>query len=189
MLRSVLSSTTDPAKTATIVIAPSATRSGLYDARLGDGCILVTASRQPFVDAARRLLDLGYYPTAMLVLRHAGSDTECLTAQIGAAAKLRVKEDRGGPRFVRWESISRRGEALACKKAEKVAGVARGHTAQPTARPGAIAKIEYGTQSECEYSHRRADNCAIAAKCATPAITMSASGEAGTANMGDGAEK
>jgi hypothetical protein len=40
-------------------------RAGCYEARLDDGHVLVTASRQPFVDAARRLLDLGYDPTTV----------------------------------------------------------------------------------------------------------------------------
>jgi len=100
----------------TITVTPTAKRSGRYNARLGDGRVLVTASKQPFVDAARRLLDLGHDPTTVLVMRHAGSDTDCLTAQIGVAAKLRVKEDRGRPRFVPWEPFPRRVKAMASEK-------------------------------------------------------------------------
>ena len=123
----------------TITVTPTAKRSGRYDARLSDGCILVWASKQPFVDAARRLLDLGHDPTTVLVMRHAGSDTDCLTAQIGAAAKLRVKEDRGGPRFVPWEPFPRRVKAPASAKANRAAGVAPDHANEPSARPGAAA--------------------------------------------------
>ena len=55
-------------------------------------------------------------------MRHAGSDTDALTAQIGAAAKLRVKEDRKGPRFVPWEPFPRRVEALGAQKQKGMAG-------------------------------------------------------------------
>jgi hypothetical protein len=92
---------TTTTNTARIIVTPNAKRPGLYDACLDYGGVLIIASRQPFLDAARRLLDLGYDPTIVLVMEHG-----CLTAQIGAAAKLRVKEDRRGPRFVDWEPIS-----------------------------------------------------------------------------------
>src|SRR5262245_20092394 len=98
---------TTPTKTARIIVTPNAGprgRRGYFDASLGDGRVIARASRQPFVDAARRLLDLGYDPASVL-------STGGLTAQIGVAAKLRVKEDRNGPRFVPWEPISRRVEA------------------------------------------------------------------------------
>jgi hypothetical protein len=103
-----------------ITVKPTPSRPGCFAARLGDGLVLVSASKQPFVNAARQLLDLGHEPTTLLVMRHAGSDTDCLTAQIGVAAKLRVKEGRSGPRVVQWEPISRRVEALVSAKAKKV---------------------------------------------------------------------
>jgi hypothetical protein len=127
---------------ARIIVTPTARRPGLYDARLDGRCVLVTASRQPFVDAARRLTDLGHDPTTVLVMRHCGSDADCLTAQIGAAAKLRVKEDRRGPRFVQWEPISRRVEALASAKAKRVTRAARDHANGPSARPGAAVATQ-----------------------------------------------
>jgi hypothetical protein len=86
---------TTTTNTARIIVTPNAKRPGLYDACLDYGGVLIIASRQPFLDAARRPLDLGYDPTIVLVMEHG-----CLTAQMGAAAKLRVKEDRRGPRFV-----------------------------------------------------------------------------------------
>jgi hypothetical protein len=46
-----------------IIVTPTARRPGRFDARLGDGRVLVIASKQPFVDAARRLIDFGYDPT------------------------------------------------------------------------------------------------------------------------------
>jgi hypothetical protein len=127
----------------TITVTPTAKRSGRYDARLGDGRVLVTASKQPFVDAARRLIELGYEPTTVLVMRHAGSDN-CLTAQIGAAAKLRVKEpDRGRLQFVGWEPITRRVEALASAKAKKAAGASSDRADEPSPRPGAAAATQF----------------------------------------------
>jgi hypothetical protein len=33
-------------------------------------------STKPFLDAARKLMDLGFDPTNTLVMRHAGSETE-----------------------------------------------------------------------------------------------------------------
>ena len=63
-------------KATVITVTPTVRRPGRYDACLDDGHVLVTASRQPFFDAARRLLDLGYDPTTVLVMRHAGSDTD-----------------------------------------------------------------------------------------------------------------
>ena len=117
---------------------------GRFCARLADGGrVIVRSSRQPFLDAARRLIDLGYDPTTLLVMRHAGSDTDCLIAQIGAAAKLRVKEDRGRPRFVPWEPIPRRVKALARAKPKRVARVVPAHANEPSPRPGAAAAIQF----------------------------------------------
>jgi hypothetical protein len=62
-------------------------RRGRYSAYFGDR-LLVSASRQPLLDAARELLRLG---------------AESLRARIGVAASLTVKErDRRGPVFEAW---------------------------------------------------------------------------------------
>jgi hypothetical protein len=124
-----------------ITVTPIARRRDLYIGRLDGGATLKRPSKQPFLDGARRLLELGYDPSTMLVMRHTGSDTDCLTAQIGAAARLRVKEDRGGPRFVTSDPISRRVEALARAKAKRVAGVARSNGIEPSVRPGATVVL------------------------------------------------
>jgi len=154
------------AKTNMVMIAVAPTvgprgRQGYFDARLGDGRVLGKPSKQPFVDAARRLLDLGNDPTTVLVMRHAGSDTDCMTAQIGVAAKLRVKEDRRGPRFIKWEPISRRVEALVSAKAKKASRVASAHANEPSARPGA----ETTTQSS---SAPRGHAVSAAGECGIP---------------------
>jgi hypothetical protein len=128
-----------------ITVRPTATRPERYEARLGDGCLLVSGSRQPFLSAARRLIGLSYDPTTVLVMRHAGSDTDCLTAQIGAAAKLSVREDRRGPRFVQWEPISRRVEALVSAKAKWAARAAPTTPTNP-ARDPAQKSLLYSRQ-------------------------------------------
>ena len=115
-------------------------RRGHFDASLDDGHVLVRASRHPLVDAARRLIDLGYEPTTVLVMRHAGSDTNCLTAQIGVAAKLRVKEDRNGPRFALWEPFPRRVGAWVREKAEGIGGSAPDQSDEPSAPSGATVR-------------------------------------------------
>jgi hypothetical protein len=79
----------------------------------------------------------------VLVMRHAGSDIDSLTAQIGAAARLRVKEDRNGPRFVPHEPISRRVKALASAKAKRVARVATAEANEPRPRPGAVVATQF----------------------------------------------
>jgi len=129
------------AETVMITITPTAGprgRRGYFDASLSDGRVLVRASRQPFLDAARRLLDLGYDPAAVL-------SSGGLTAKIGVAAKLRVKEDRNGPRFVPYEPISRRVDALASAKAKRAARVATAEANEPSLRPGAAAATEFTT--------------------------------------------
>jgi hypothetical protein len=122
-----------------IAVTPTAGprgRRGSFDASLADGRALVTAARQPFLDAARRLLDLGYDPAAIL-------SSGGLTAQIGVAAKLRVREDRNGPRFVPYEPISRRVKALASAKAKKGARAATIKPNEPSPGPGAAAAIKF----------------------------------------------
>ena len=125
-----------------IIVTPTAGRRGrraYFDASLSDGRVLVSASKQPFFDAARRLLDLGHDPAGVLAMRHAGSDTDCLTAQIGVAAKLRVKEDRNGPRLAPYEPISRLVKAPASAKAKRASRVANARINEPSVQPGAEA--------------------------------------------------
>src|SRR5258708_15707878 len=79
--------------TVTIIVAPIASSPGRFMAKLAsDGDVLVTSSRTPFLDAARRLLELGYSADAGLVMRHAGSVVDSLRATVGTAARLTVKE-------------------------------------------------------------------------------------------------
>jgi hypothetical protein len=55
--------------------------------------------------AARQLLSEGEDPGTKMIMRHAGSDTDCLTSTIGKAAKLCVLEDKGPPRFARYRAV------------------------------------------------------------------------------------
>src|SRR5436190_7670169 len=69
------------AQSIVITVSPAASNRGLYEARLGDR--LLCSSRQPFFDAARVLVDEGCDLNAIMVMRHAGSNTDCLTAKVG----------------------------------------------------------------------------------------------------------
>lgn len=76
---------------------------GRFDAYLGDR-LLVERSRTPFLDSARALIahELAD-PADLLVMRHAGSETDALKASVGVAAKLTVDESSGLPRFRRHD--------------------------------------------------------------------------------------
>ena len=88
-----------------------------------DGRQLCNATRSPFLKAARQLLFEGVGPATKIVMRHAGSEIDCLTSTIGVAAKLSVKEDRR-LQFVRWEPFPRRVKAKASEKADTVPEIA-----------------------------------------------------------------
>jgi hypothetical protein len=60
---------------------------------------------EPLLDGCRVLRDRGVPLSAMAVLRHPGSDADCLSARIGYAATRSVVEDGvTGPRLVRWKA-------------------------------------------------------------------------------------
>ena len=67
---------------------------------------LAERSRQPFLDAARKLLELGYDPQTILIMRHSKTGTESLRGPIGEAAKLTVIERPNGPKFELYESAA-----------------------------------------------------------------------------------
>jgi hypothetical protein len=84
-----------------IVVSPIGTSPGYFEARLATtNELLVKCSRQPFLDAARMLIDNGHDPNAVLLMKHAGSDIVALKAPLAKAAKLGVEEGPNGPRFV-----------------------------------------------------------------------------------------
>jgi hypothetical protein len=85
-----------------IVVTPQGA-SRNYAARLEGSDDILCVSRTPFLTAARELLKRGRDPSTLIVMRHAGSSTDCLRARLGGAAKLSVKEEDGRPpRFVLW---------------------------------------------------------------------------------------
>jgi hypothetical protein len=95
-----------------LVVSPAPRKSrqggtipGKFEARLGER-LIVEASRTPFCDGARVLLAQGLAaPGDLLIMRHAGSGCDALTAAVGVAAGLTVKEETadGKPRFVSWQ--------------------------------------------------------------------------------------
>ena len=98
----------------TIIVSPRRARDkraahSVYDARLIGEEELLCSSNTVFLDAARQLLRSGQAePDDVLIMRHAGSDTESLWANIGDAAKLTIEERNAGPhsiRFVRWKPM------------------------------------------------------------------------------------
>jgi hypothetical protein len=90
-----------------VVVTSTPRRAGRYVARLGEGGqVLCKSSTKPFLNAARKLMDLGFDPSISLMMHHSGSDTVCLRATIGAAAALTVEDTQYGPRFRPWKPIS-----------------------------------------------------------------------------------
>jgi hypothetical protein len=95
------------AQSAPIVILVSPIRSspGHFQARLeSTDELLVGASRQPFVDSARVLINYGHDPNAVLLMKHSGSETVALRARLSKAARVGVEEGPHGPRFVAFRT-------------------------------------------------------------------------------------
>jgi hypothetical protein len=87
---------------------------GRFDAFHGDLC-LVERSRTPFCDGARALLARGLAnPGDRIVMRHAGANHDALSAKVGTAAKLTVREDTsdGKPRIIPWKPMPQRDGAV-----------------------------------------------------------------------------
>jgi hypothetical protein len=101
------SSATYSASTLTVIVTPAPRGSAeRYEARLDDDDHVLCVSRTPFFNAARKLIAQGYDPGITLVLRHAGSDTDSLSAKLEKAASLTVEETEYGPKFRLWKPIS-----------------------------------------------------------------------------------
>lgn len=74
-------------------------RGQTYDAFHGDS--FLCNSRAPFYAAARKLTELGHSPDALLVMRHAGLNMDCMKGRLGDAAGLAVEETgKRGPHTV-----------------------------------------------------------------------------------------
>src|SRR5580765_7652107 len=97
-----------PSRTIVLVIAERARRDGKYTAHCNDE-LIVADSRQPFVDAARILLNRGVNPASPLVMRRSLDGPDVLRSIVGAAAKLTVEETPLGPRFNIWRPFPTEG--------------------------------------------------------------------------------
>jgi hypothetical protein len=99
------------------IVLQARNRRGQSSARLPDGTILVRSSRQPFLDAARALLDSGYPATTWIEGWRPGAATFALRGQLGAAADLTVDETK--TRFARWKPFSSSAVAPSMRSSEK----------------------------------------------------------------------
>lgn len=93
-----------------LVITVELVGHGRFRATL-NGSTVIKWSRTPFFDAARVLIAEGRDPAATLIMRRPGSATDALVTRIGAAARLMIREDRGGPAFVPYHKLPRKLDA------------------------------------------------------------------------------
>lgn len=86
-----------------IAITACPRRDGRFEVQHAGRVLCV--SRQPFLEAARRLLAEGFPPGAVLGLRHAGQPYAALQGRLARAAELTVHDGADGvPRFRRWRA-------------------------------------------------------------------------------------
>ena len=112
---------------------------------------IVTASTQAICDAARALHDLGYLDELLLVARHQGADHDALRGPLGLLRRLRVREDRDGPRFARWVPFpSRPVGAKEGRSRAKAVGHRPDRKDAPRAAPGAVRR-GFGRACTCDY--------------------------------------
>jgi hypothetical protein len=113
--------------TVEIIIHPTR-RPDLFAVTLGSQ-ILVKGSRQPRCDAARALHDLGFPDDTLLVSHKEGSKAEhSMRGPLGEWRKLRIREDRNGPRFAKYEPFT--SARFSKKKAKRSSLPDQGTTAQ-----------------------------------------------------------
>jgi hypothetical protein len=93
----------DAAANRIIIMLKAGRRPGQSSASLPDGTVLVQASRQPFLEAARVLLNLGYPPELWLEGWRPGAAEFALRARLGIAAGLTVDETRTV--FAQWKAF------------------------------------------------------------------------------------
>jgi hypothetical protein len=93
--------------TVTPTLNPEGRRGQLFDGAF-DGDPVIRRSPHPLLDIARALLAAGVDPTTPIAMRHAGANCDALTATVGAAAKLTVREGDGRPQLRHWKPHFRR---------------------------------------------------------------------------------
>lgn len=122
-------------QTVTVTIAPTASSPGHFVAKLAsNGDVLVASSRTPFLDAARRLLELGHAADTVLVMKH--GQTKSLRATIGIAAALTVKETENGPAFRLYDGPPRLSVAPPITPTDMTGGL------EPPAQDGRTDEVE-----------------------------------------------
>jgi hypothetical protein len=84
---------------------------GRFDAFFANSRI-ATSSTQSICEAARALHNLGYPDELKLVVWHRGANHEAIRGPLGVWRGLRVREDRGSPRFARWQPFPSRPVAV-----------------------------------------------------------------------------
>jgi hypothetical protein len=110
----------------------------VFEARIEGEDRVVVRSHQPLLDACRALVAASLDPETRIVMRHLGSEKDALIAKVGAAAKRRVKEDNGPPRFRTWTPFpSRPAESSMRFPNRATRGVADGDENAPATSPGA----------------------------------------------------
>jgi hypothetical protein len=115
-----------------VIAVKPASKPGYFSVSLATKTI-IKSSRIPFLDAARRLLDLGFPLNATLVMRHAGSEIDALRAPLAGAAQLSVAEgNRASPHFQCWKAFPR--SAVGPPVAQKALAGTTGHGGSHRAR-------------------------------------------------------
>ena len=91
-------------------------RPGQSSASLPDDTVLVQASRQPFLEAARVLLNLGYPPETWIEGWRSGATEFALHARLGTAAGLTVDETKTV--FAKWKPFPSSAVASSMRSSE-----------------------------------------------------------------------
>jgi hypothetical protein len=106
------------------------------------GTQIVAASEQAITAAARVLHRMGYADEFLLVARHDGADHHAIFGALGKWRRLRVREGRGAPRYVRWEPFpSRRVRGEEREIAPGVIGGSLHDFGASSRRPGPITPV------------------------------------------------
>lgn len=87
----------------TVKPLPPTSEQQLWEARLGDE--LLCTAREPFLAAARILQARGVPDNTPLTMKYHDNDMLCLSANLGKAASLAVKEGDKRPRFTKYEAF------------------------------------------------------------------------------------
>jgi hypothetical protein len=90
--------------TVALELAPVSGRPSYYRATDAAGRVVVRASRQPLLDAARALAAAGMPPETVVIARYRGSAIVAMCATTAEAVPWTIEEsDRGGLRIRRWK--------------------------------------------------------------------------------------